>query len=90
MPEETAECRHCGLKLRGKPYHLGGPAYLPLPKGGLAKRNFYGGWVCSKQCDWEAAMDLEASMPGCGGPLSTRFCMAYQDRAAFDAKWRDE
>ena len=64
--EETAKCRHCGTPLRGKPYHLGGGAYLPLPKGGRAPVNYYGGYVCSRSCDYRACLALEQSMPGHG------------------------
>lgn len=64
--EETAECRHCRKPLRGKPYHLGGGAYLPLPKGGRAPVNYYGGYVCSRSCDVRTSLELEQSMPGHG------------------------
>lgn len=74
-----AECRGCGKSLRGKPYYMGGSAYLPLSEGGgQAKTNHYGGFVCSYSCDYRAALKLEASMPGHMGqerlstPLSTQ------------------
>ena len=64
-PYQGAECRGCGKALRGTPYYKGGPAYLPLEEGGgQAKVNFYGGYVCSQQCDVNAALRLEQSMPG--------------------------
>ena len=60
-----AKCRNCGKLLRGKPYHMGGGAYLPLDEGGgRAKSNHYGGYVCSQRCDYRAALSLEQSMPG--------------------------
>lgn len=60
-----AECRGCGKALRGKPYYMGGDAYLPLDEGGgRAKANHYGGFVCSYSCDYRAALRLEQSMPG--------------------------
>ena len=64
--EETAACRRCNKPLRGKPYHTGGSAYLPLPKGGRAPVNYYGGYVCSRTCDYYASLELERSMPGHG------------------------
>jgi hypothetical protein len=60
-----AECRGCGKALRGYPYHMGKPAYLPLDEGGgQAKSNHYGGFVCSYQCDYNSALRLEQTMPG--------------------------
>lgn len=74
-----AECRGCGRALRGYPYYMSKPAYLPLSEGGgQAKVNHYGGFVCSYSCDYNAALRLEQGMPGHGGqsrlspPLSTR------------------
>lgn len=73
MPEtitsqETAECRGCGKALRGKPYYMGGSAYLPLSEGGgQAKVNFYGGFVCSRGCDYRSSLRLEQTMPGHAG-----------------------
>lgn len=76
---QGAKCRKCGKQLRGKPYHMGGGALLPLEDGGgRAKVNHYGGYVCSYRCDYGAALDLEQSMPGHMGqtrlspPLSTK------------------
>lgn len=64
---EGAECRHCGVKLIGKPYSMGGNAYLPPERGSWQARvNHYGGFVCSERCDYEAALSLEQSMPGHG------------------------
>lgn len=85
MSEETATCRGCGIVLDGKPYYMGGSAYHPRTRERVLT-NFYGGYVCSQSCDRNAAMDLEASMPGSGGYRGS-FCMAYQDRAAFRRKW---
>ncbi len=85
MSEAKATCRHCGMVLDGKPYHLGGLAYHPRT-GEQVPSNHYGGWVCSQRCDWNAAMALEGTMPGCIGYRGS-FCMAYQDRGAFDRKW---
>ncbi len=50
MSEETAVCRGCGMKLKGKPYHLGGIARHPETNK-VCESNFYGGYVCSDSCD---------------------------------------
>jgi hypothetical protein len=63
--EEVAICRGCGKPLIGKPYYMGGHAYIPGTME-RAKVNFYGGFVCSKTCDINAALELERSMPGHG------------------------
>lgn len=80
-----AECRGCGRALRGYPYYMGKPAYLPLSEGGgQVKVNHYGGFVCSYSCDYNAALRLEQDMPGHGGqsrlspPLSTRILERWE------------
>lgn len=85
--EEAAECCWCRTKLRGQPYHKGGIAYLPLPKGGRAPVNYYGGYVCSRSCDYRASLDLEQSMPGHG------FSQQKPGREAMvriESNWGDE
>lgn len=64
--DEVATCRGCGRVLRGKPYYMGGDAYIP-ETGQLAKVNHYGGFVCSPGCDYRASVRQHDSMPGCGG-----------------------
>lgn len=64
-PSETAECRGCGQPLRGRPYCYGGNAYHPRT-GEQAKVNHYGGFVCSRECDYRASLRLEQTMPGHG------------------------
>lgn len=66
MSEQTAKCRGCGRALSGKPYHLGGSAYHPDTKE-RCRHNFYGGFVCSRECDIRACLELERSMPGHDG-----------------------
>ena len=61
---EIATCRGCGRKLKGKPYHMGGPAYHP-DQGGIIRVCHYGGYVCSRACDIRACIELESSMPRC-------------------------
>lgn len=65
-PLQGAVCRGCGKHLRGKPYHMGGEAYDPDTHA-RARVNYYGGFVCSRPCDYRAALRLEQSMPGHGG-----------------------
>lgn len=58
-------CRGCHRELIGRPYCAGGIARIPetmVP----AKSNYYGGWVCSRGCDYRASLELEQSMPGHG------------------------
>lgn len=63
--ETHAVCRGCGLILRGKPYFMGGFAYHPRT-GERCPANFFGGFVCSEQCDRAASLEQEQSMPGHG------------------------
>lgn len=63
--DEIATCRGCRRVLRGKPYWAGGFAYHP-ETGEQVKSNHYGGWVCSRHCDFKAALELEQTMPGHG------------------------
>lgn len=81
---QGAECRGCRKALRGKPYGMGGRAYLPLPKGGEAKINHYGGYVCSPECDRKASLQLERSMPGHDGSQMSHGCFA---RESFERNW---
>lgn len=64
--ETNAVCRGCGLVLRGKPFYLGGHAYHPRTNE-QAKVNYFGGYVCSRECDYRASLEQESSMPGHGG-----------------------
>lgn len=61
--QEHATCRGCGMKLNGKPYYMGGSAYHPYTKE-RCPSNYYGGFVCSKSCDYRSALELEKTMPG--------------------------
>ena len=60
-----ATCRYCGKVLKGFPYYTGKQAYIPDTEK-PAKVNFYGGWVCSYNCDYNACIDMKSSMPGAG------------------------
>lgn len=61
--KETAVCRGCGKELVGKPYRFGGGAYMPKTMERVPV-NFYGGYVCSRSCDFNASLELERTMPG--------------------------
>jgi len=78
--EEYATCRGCGMQLDGKPYYMGGRAYVPEAPGQKrreAKVNHYGGFVCSHACDYRASVRQVQSMPGCAG-ATTPDCYAKQ------------
>jgi len=66
--DTQAVCRGCGKKLNGSPYFKGGSAsvYEDGKYKHMAKKNYYGGWVCSRKCDINASSELECSMPGHG------------------------
>lgn len=68
--KDQATCRGCGRVLIGRNYCYGGDAYVPRPDGSnsgrRAKVNYYGGFVCSRDCDYRSALELEQSMPGHG------------------------
>lgn len=62
-----AECRACGKAIFGKPYYSGGNTSRLVPlTWDEPKANYYGGYVCSKKCDYDATLSLEQSMPGHG------------------------
>ena len=89
--EDPATCRHCGRILIGREYCRGGDAYIPNAHGRPGRRapvNYYGGYVCSRRCDYEAALALEQSMPGHGysqksidGPALQRVNSNWPERA---------
>ncbi len=68
--QKVATCRGCGRVLIGKPYYMGGNAYLPGPKRIAAKVNHYGGFVCSHRCDYRASLEQLRDMPRCGDALT--------------------
>lgn len=65
MTSDGAKCRYCKKELNGKPYYMGGKAYHPIT-GKECPVNHYGGYVCSKQCDYSASLEQLVDMPGCG------------------------
>lgn len=66
--DNTSVCRGCGKKLNGNG-SPGNGVYDPKTKQD-AKWNYYGGWVCSERCDYNASLELERSMPGHTGQKS--------------------
>lgn len=62
---EHAICRGCGRPLQGKPYYMGGSAYIP-ETGKRAPVNYFGGFVCSESCDRRVCLEMLSSMPGAG------------------------
>lgn len=82
--ETCAVCRSCGRALNGKPYHMGGNAYHP-DTGKRCPANYYGGYVCSRQCDYNASLELEESMPGHSGQRS----LSGDTLRRIDANWPD-
>lgn len=82
--DENAVCRGCGRVLIGKPYWAGGSAYLPGPKMEPARVNHYGGFVCSRACDFNASLELERDMPGHGSG-QTRLCQSAA--ASLERNW---
>ena len=87
---EKAICRHCYRELIGRNYCYGGDAYIPNRDGSRGRRapvNYYGGFVCSRECDFRAALALEQSMPGHGysqktlnGPAMDRINSSWGDQ----------
>lgn len=66
--DTQAVCRGCGKHLTGDPYWKGGRAsvWINGRYSHTAKANYFGGWVCSRSCDYRASLELEQSMPGHG------------------------
>ena len=62
---EKAGCRNCGKIFIGKPYYKGGHAYDPKTMERMPA-NFYGGFVCSRNCDVKVCLNMSSSMPGAG------------------------
>lgn len=76
IQKEKATCRNCGKEFIGEPYYKGGGAYH---KGTMepVKVNFYGGYVCSSNCDYQASLALEQTMPGHMGQKALTTGPAY-------------
>lgn len=83
--DTKAVCRGCGKVLNGKAYHLGGSAYGPVTNE-RAPTNFYGGFVCSRDCDFRASLEQEDSMPGAGRATF----LSSSARDSLNLNWREK
>ncbi len=54
----VTECRHCRSVLHKR--SASSEAFVPGTTDN-AKRNYYGGWVCSRECDYKACIAMEVS-----------------------------
>ena len=81
----SAKCRGCRKRLNGTFYHLGGSAYDPVT-GEQAKVNFYGGYVCSYNCDVKVCLEMSSSMPGAGPAIS----LNSPEREQVERNWSEE
>ena len=68
MESKKSKCRGCGKELNGDGGQMSS-VYDPVTKE-MSKWNHYGGWVCSKTCDYNSSLELERSMPGHMGQRS--------------------
>lgn len=62
MNNKEIECRHCGKALKRTTSGACNP-----DTGEEARQNHYGGWVCSRRCDYNECLDMTSSVPGAGG-----------------------
>lgn len=85
---EGAACRHCRRPLFGKDYCYGGRAWVPDTNSNFtyneAKKNYYGGFVCSRSCDFRASLALEQSMPGHG---MSQKSLGQSAQRSLEANW---
>lgn len=89
IPSDPATCRGCHTILvdyfgqPAKAYHTGNTlAYHPRTQKPV-KSCYYGGFVCSRECDHRACLRLERSMPGHGSAQTS----LGQDAARSLRKW---
>jgi hypothetical protein len=88
--DTQAVCRGCGRHLNGNPYWKGGSAYIPRAdgsNGAAAKKNYFGGWVCSRGCDRRASLELERSMPGHGPDQQS---LSREAMARINSNWPEQ
>jgi hypothetical protein len=84
--QDKATCRGCGKELIGKPYYMGGGAYMPKTME-PCKVNFYGGYVCSEACDFNTSLAHERTMPGHTHSQASLSSFAQQD---YNKNWRNK
>ena len=82
VSKSTIYCRGCGKELACS-FNVN--VYNP-DTGEQAKQNFYGGFVCCRQCDVDACLRMSSSMPGAGiaRHLNT------MEREYVERNWREE
>jgi len=66
---KTAECRGCGMKLIGNPYHMGGIARHPKTNEQCGV-SYWGGYVCSDACDNSADREQKRSIDIHANPVT--------------------
>lgn len=72
----TKHCRNCKREINVSSTNHA----VVVGTGKKAKWNHYGEWVCSEQCDKQACLDLESSMPGAGHARTVSTFAAEQIR----------
>lgn len=75
--DDKARCRGCHRQLDGHPYYTGKPAYLP-ETGRQALSHYFGGWVCSANCERRVFEDMKQS--GVWGSTEARLMANAYDR----------
>lgn len=78
-------CRGCGKPLNGSGRQMDAVTDPDTKKD--AKWNHYGGWVCSRQCDYNSSLELERSMPGHMGQNSLSTGSAAYN--SVERNWKD-
>lgn len=80
--KEAAKCRGCGTKMQGDAYMYGNNVFNH-------KVNHYGGYVCSRNCDFNSSLDLETSMPGHRHDDKSLGCFANKSLINNWDEWND-
>ena len=83
MTEIKTKCRGCGKPLtiiNGFAYDNDKEIYSPQCQ--------YGGNVCSRDCDIEACVVFERSMPGCNN-VNGYFTLSCYAKEQIDRNWRN-
>jgi len=80
---QQEKCRGCGKLLRCDGRNI---AFDPETNE-ECKKNHYGGFVCSRRCDYNSSLELEQSMPGHSCSDTRLGCSSQQ---SFDNnRWED-
>jgi len=86
MINKHSECRGCGKYLVGDGSQYNS-VYDPDTRKD-AKWNYYGGWVCSKKCDYDSSLALERSMPGHMGQRN--LSIGSESYKSVERNWKDQ